>query len=102
MDFTRSARRIRDRLRAFTPWPGAATTLDGRTVKLLEAAEAPAAGAAPDAPGSAAVVPGRGLAVRCGDGTALLVTRLQPEGKPPQAAVDFANGLRRRTLTFGT
>jgi methionyl-tRNA formyltransferase len=102
VDFAWSARRIRDRLRAFTPWPGAMTTLDGRTVKLLEAVEAPAASAPPDAPGAAVVVPGRGLAVRCGDGTALLVTRLQPEGKPPQAAVDFANGLRRRNFTFGT
>jgi methionyl-tRNA formyltransferase len=102
VDFTGSARRIRDRLRAFTPWPGATTTLDGRIVKLLEAAEDPAAGVAPDAPGAAAIVSGRGLAVRCGEGTALLVTRLQPEGKPPLAALDFANGLRRRTFTFGT
>ena len=39
VDFAWSARRIRDRLRAFTPWPGAMTTLDGRTVKLLEAVE---------------------------------------------------------------
>ncbi|WP_041448062.1 methionyl-tRNA formyltransferase [Anaeromyxobacter sp. Fw109-5] len=103
VDWTRSARRIRDRLRAFTPWPGATTTLDGRSVKLLEVREEPeAAGALAADPGAAALVPGRGVAVRCGDGTALLVTRLQPEGRPPQAAVDFANGLRRRTFTFGT
>ncbi len=103
VDWTVRARRLRDRLRAFTPWPGATTTLEGRSVKLLEVVEDPAAAAAaPDAPGAAAVVPGRGVAVRCGEGTALLVTRLQPEGKPPQAAVDFANGLRRRTFTFGT
>ena len=57
-----------------------------------------AASAAPDTPGAAAIVPGRGIAVRCGEGSALLVTRLQPEGKPSQAAADFANGLRRRTF----
>jgi methionyl-tRNA formyltransferase len=103
VDWSLPARRIRDRLRAFTPWPGATTTLDGRSLKLLEATLDPtAASAAPDTPGAAAIVPGRGIAVRCGEGSALLVTRLQPEGKPSQAALDFANGLRRRTFTLGT
>jgi methionyl-tRNA formyltransferase len=39
--------------------------------------------------------------VGAGGGTALLVTRLQPEGKPPQDALAFLNGLRREAFTFG-
>ncbi len=101
VDFGRAAGEIAARLRGFTPWPGAFTTLDGRTLKLLEAVPAPAA-EAPGPPGAATVVPGRGLAVACGAGTALLVTRVQPEGRPAQPAADFANGLRRRTLALGT
>src|SRR5512138_971524 len=37
VDWTAPAARIADRLRGFSPWPGAFTTLGGRTVKLLEA-----------------------------------------------------------------
>jgi methionyl-tRNA formyltransferase len=108
VDWSRPAKVIHDRLRGFQPWPGAWTTLDGKNVKLVEAApvDSPlAAGAAePGAwvPGSATVMTGRGLAVSCAHPTVLLVTRLQPEGKGPQAAADFANGLRRKQLTFGT
>ncbi len=100
VDWSRPARAIRDRLRGFSPWPGAFTTLDGRLVKVLEATveDAPA----PGAPGAAEVVPGRGLRVACGDGTALLLLRVQPEGKPALAAADFANGLRRRAVALGT
>ena len=102
VDFGRPAGEIAARLRGFTPWPGAFTTLEGRALKLLEAGVAPA-GAAPDGPpGSAAVVPGHGLAVACGGASALLVTRVQPEGKPAQPAADFANGLRRKTFTLAT
>jgi methionyl-tRNA formyltransferase len=96
------APRISDRLRGFTPWPGAFTTLEGRTLKVLEAR--PAADVAPPAgePGEAEVVPGRGLSVACGGGTALLVTRVQLEGRPAQSALDLANGLRRKRFRLGT
>jgi methionyl-tRNA formyltransferase len=100
IDWNRPARAIRDRLRGFAPWPGAFTTLEGRTVKMLDAALGD--GGAQGRPGQAALVPGRGLRVACGGGTALLVARVQPEGRPAQDAAAFANGLRRRELTFGT
>jgi methionyl-tRNA formyltransferase len=102
VDFGRTAAEIGARLRGFTPWPGAFTTLDGRMLKLLEAFPAAAGEGPPGPPGSAAVVPGRGLAVACGGATALLVTRVQPEGRPAQPAADFANGLRRKTFELGT
>jgi methionyl-tRNA formyltransferase len=103
VDWARPAREIADRLRGFSPWPGAWTTLDGKVVKLLEAsAEGSAPGAAAQAPGSATAIAGRGLAVACAHPTALVVRRLQLEGKAPQGALDFANGLRRRQLAFGT
>ncbi len=100
IDWARPAAAIAARLRGFTPWPGVWTTLDGRAVKILAAAPGPAAAAA--APGAARKEPGRGLSVACGDGTALLVTRLQPEGKAPQDALAFLNGLRRDAFAFGT
>jgi methionyl-tRNA formyltransferase len=69
-------------------------------VKLLDAERIDAAGGG--APGGAAKLAGRGLAVSCGAGTTLLVTRLQPEGKGAQDALAFLNGLRRDALAFGT
>jgi methionyl-tRNA formyltransferase len=100
IDWSAPAARIADRLRGFTPWPGAFTTLEGRIVKLLEArAEAGEPGAAP---GAARRLAGRGLLVACGGGSALVVTRLQPEGKPAQDALAFLNGLRRDAFSLGT
>jgi methionyl-tRNA formyltransferase len=101
VDWSRGAAEIASRLRGFTPWPGAWTTLEGRTVKVLEAA-ALAGSPPPGSPGSAFRLPGRGLGVACGGGTVLLVRKLQPEGRAPQDALAFLNGLRRDAVTFGT
>ena len=101
VDFSRAAAEIAARLRGFVPWPGAWTTLDGRVLKLLEASPAP--GAPPPGPAGTAVrTAGRGLAVACGGGTLLVVSRVQPEGKGAQDALAFLNGLRRDTLRLGT
>ena len=99
VDFGHPAPAVAARLRGFTPWPGAFTALEGRTVKLLAAAAAP--DLAEGAPGTARRAAGRGLLVTCGEGTTLLVTRLQPEGRPAQDALAFLNGLRRESVTFG-
>lgn len=100
VDWTLPARVVHDRLRGFTPWPGAWTTLDGKLLKLLEA-EVVEAAPSGGAPGAAAALPGRGLLVSCAPPSALLVRRLQLEGKAPQAAAEFVNGLRRRELVLG-
>jgi methionyl-tRNA formyltransferase len=106
LDWSRPAKELHARLRGFTPWPGAWTTLDGKVLKVLEA-EPAAAGASPGSegnapPGAAALVPGVGLAVACAPPSALLVRRVQLEGKAAQAATDFANGLRTKQLALGT
>jgi methionyl-tRNA formyltransferase len=99
VDWARPAKAIRDRLRGFTPWPGAWTTLDGKVVKVLEARVV--AGGAPDEPGHGVLVEG-GIVVRCGDGTALSLLRLQLEGRAAASAADLANGLRRKSFGFGS
>jgi methionyl-tRNA formyltransferase len=100
VDWTRPAAAIAARLRGFTPWPGAWTTLGGRTMKLLEVE--PIDGAVPGEPGHARKAAARGLAVACGAGTTLLVKRLQPEGKGAQDALAFLNGLRRDDVALGS
>ena len=103
IDWTRPAKEIHDRLRGFQPWPGGWTTLDGKVLKILEAScEDARADASTWTPGTAFAVSGRGLAVSCAFPTVLLARRLQLEGKVPQAAADFANGLRKKQVVLGT
>ncbi len=71
-------------VRAFTPWPGAWTTLDAETLKVLRAE--PADGAGP--PGT--VLDG-GLLVACGEG-ALRLLRVQRPSRAPMEANALLRG----------
>ena len=87
IDFSKSARELERRLRAFTPWPGLFTTFDGGLFKVHEAAVTENTGA----PGSIISAGPHGLEVACGEG-ALLMTKVQPEGKRVMSAADFLSG----------
>jgi methionyl-tRNA formyltransferase len=88
LDWTRSAAHIDRQVRACTPAPGAWTTYAGERLKLGPVA--PADGALPPGElvaGKNAVVVGTGTgAVRLGE--------VQPVGKRPMAAADWARGVR--------
>ncbi len=89
LDFALPAEKLAARVRAFTPWPGAFTTLGGKLLKVHAARPAPAgAGLAPGE-----VVPREdGLLAGCGGGSALLLSEVQLEGKRRLAAADFVKG----------
>jgi methionyl-tRNA formyltransferase len=99
LDLTGPATRLVNAVRAFTPNPGAWTTLRGRRLKVLAAtATLPAAnghagGGPPPEPGRLSVAPDGTLLAGTGDGW-LRLDRVQPEGKVPMAGADFARGLR--------
>ena len=83
---------IRNRVRAFTPWPGAFTTLPAssgsKTIKLLEVEPALSIQAAPGTTHS----PTRGeWVVACGDG-ALRIVKLQMEGRRAMTPAEFLAG----------
>jgi methionyl-tRNA formyltransferase len=88
LDFALPAARLAARVRGFTPWPGAFTTLAGRILKVHRARSLEASALAP---GEARAVDG-GLAVGCASGGALLVEELQLEGKRRVAAAEFLRG----------
>jgi methionyl-tRNA formyltransferase len=89
MDFARTAQETRNRLRGFTPWPGAFTSFRGKTlaVTAMQAVEmnVPA--------GEIAVHEGR-VFVGCAAGTAIELLEVQPEGKKRMPVRDFLNGYR--------
>lgn len=89
-DWTLSAREIESRIRGFFPWPGVRTSWRGRGLRLVRAEETRGEGA----PGRVLAIHSGGVDVACGEGTALRLLELQPDGKRPMRAADFARGAR--------
>lgn len=90
IDWSMSASSIYDRIRGFKPWPGSFSFLDGKQLKVIEAA--PAEMPASDEPGTI-VECDKHLAVACGDGV-LYLLEVQPEGRKSMPASDFLRGHR--------
>lgn len=86
IDWSQDSASIMRRIRAFAPWPGTWSIDNGARIKILGAR---LDGLAPDVPPGTVLDGGR---IVCGDGNALLLTRVQPEGKKPMDAVDAVNG----------
>ncbi len=90
VDWTRPAVEIARRVRALNPAPGAATVLDGKTVKVWRAHLCADEAAVP---GSIAAITPEAIVVGCGTG-ALALTELQRAGSRRMPAGAFAAGLR--------
>ena len=89
LDFTQAADALERRVRAFTPWPGAFALWAGQPLRVLRAT---AATAGAGQPGQVSVGE-RGPVIACGSGS-LVLLEVQPAGKRPMAAADFARGAR--------
>ncbi|HET8924727.1 MAG TPA: methionyl-tRNA formyltransferase [Candidatus Acidoferrum sp.] len=98
IDWNRPAHETYNRMRAFTPWPGAYTTFRGQTCHVLgEPAHKEVSGSLTvtlnDAPGSIRFE-SRELFVSCGHATVLRVQTVKVEGRKQVSASEFANGAR--------
>ncbi len=89
--FEDTAQQIHDHVRALNPWPGAFTTLDGRTLKIHRTRPAP--GTREQLAGRILAAGGDGIWVACADG-AVVLREVQLEGKKRMSAADFASGAR--------
>jgi methionyl-tRNA formyltransferase len=90
LDWSQPAARLERRVRGLAPWPGAFTLLGGRRLKVLEASVG--SGPSESEPGTLLRVERGGLLVACGDGAALLLSRVQPESRRPMSGAAFAAG----------
>ncbi len=88
IDWSRSAAQIHNRLRGFTPWPGAVCTFREAPLKIHVALPLPELTNLP--PGS--LLPGAPIRVACGDGTVLAIYELQQEGRKRVLEASFRNG----------
>ena len=94
VDWGRPAEEVARMVRSVTPRPGATTSVDGTRLKVAVAR--PASGLARSAdgvPGTVLGTDGDSVLVACGDG-AVLIGRVQPEGRPWSTAADQVRGRR--------
>jgi methionyl-tRNA formyltransferase len=89
VEWTAPARRINDRRRGFTPWPGAYTTFRGQPLSFVRTEPVEGASFSP----GIVKVESKKLLVGTGDG-ALAVTEVQPGGKKRMSAEAFINGYK--------
>jgi methionyl-tRNA formyltransferase len=93
IDWRRPAQAVHNLVRGLQPWPLAWSSIGGRRLILLRTRlNAAPAGASSD-PGVVLAVSKDGVRVQAGDGPIDLLT-VQPEGRRPMSARDFAAGHR--------
>ncbi|KQX29829.1 methionyl-tRNA formyltransferase [Variovorax sp. Root434] len=91
IDWAQPADAIVRRIRAFDPFPGANSPLDGETIKLWAAHAVPYP-AASAAPGTILAVTDAGVAVAAAADSVVTVTELQRPGGKRLAVADFLRG----------
>jgi methionyl-tRNA formyltransferase len=91
LDFSLPAGTIHNRVRGLRPWPTAYTFHCGQRIVIHHAtiSETPATGVDP----GTVITAGRGgITVACGNGTAIDILQLQPEGRRSMSARDYLAG----------
>jgi methionyl-tRNA formyltransferase len=102
VDWTMPARQLVNRLRGFTPWPGLYTTFRGGRMKIFGLEEVRPAPHGKEEPGMTLEAGPAGILVRCGRGSAALITEMQREGRRRLPADAFLIGERvSRGESFG-
>lgn len=85
------AAQIAGRIRGFDPWPGVWMLRGGKRIRLLEARVVDRDGSEA-AVGTVLPLEEAGLPLVCGEGTLLLLERVQPEGRRAMSVRDAVNG----------
>lgn len=92
IDWTLSAEKVSDRIRAFNPWPGAFTEVSGGVMKIWKA-EPTAYDTATHKPGEVLVSSAKqGLVIACAEGTAINVLEMQAPAAKRMAAKAYLAG----------
>jgi len=92
IDFSGSAKRVHDKIRALSPFPRAVTYLpDGKALQITAARLTDRQSDIGAIPGTVVSEDKNGFYVRCSDGD-ILVTEVIPEGKGKMRAADFVRG----------
>ncbi len=93
IDWRQNAVQIANRVRAVTPWPGAATAVGGQRLLIRKVRTWPDRAGEPGQILEWPTAAGRGPVVAAGRGAVELLT-VQPEGKRAMAGADYLRGAR--------
>jgi methionyl-tRNA formyltransferase len=88
IDFTQSAKQVHDKVRGLNPWPSACAVLCGKTVKIHKTT---VAGETMKSPGTV-YKDGCRIYVACGDGNAVEILEIHPEGSRKMTGAEFICG----------
>ena len=99
IDWSRSAQDIFNRIRGFTPWPGAYTSFRGQSCHIWGEPASNDSGEQSPQPGNGSnpgtlFVRGNQLLVSCGGATFLRVLSVKLESRKQVSAAEFVNGAR--------
>ena len=90
MDWSKTARQLHDQVRGLYPWPSAVAALDGIRCKIICTSLLDME--TDQLPGTVLQADKKGLQIACGDGKALVILELQPDGKKVMSAAAFLLG----------
>ncbi len=93
LDWSNAAATLHNLVRGLQPWPLTWSTINGRRLIVLRSRLAAAPAALVGEPGTILAITRDAVQVQAGDGAIELLT-VQPEGRRPMAARDFAAGHR--------
>jgi methionyl-tRNA formyltransferase len=93
IDWNKPALKLYNRMRGFTPWPGAYSEFRGQTCHLWGQPLAANEPSSADPPGTLSDRQGK-LTVACGAATQMELTYVKLEGRKRITAAEFANGAR--------
>jgi len=100
MDWSADSISLERKVRAFSPWPGAWSRLNGKQVTILQAEVSKSPRGKDSANGTLNLTPA--IAVKCGEGL-LILKRVKPEGKKEMSADEWVRGIQNREhLQFET
>jgi methionyl-tRNA formyltransferase len=91
LEFSRPALEVHNRIRGLRPWPTAYTFLGGKRL-VFHHARLSGREAGGVEPGTCVMAAADGITVACGDGRAVDVLQIQPEGRRVMSARDFLAG----------
>lgn len=91
LDFSAPAMTVHNRIRGLRPWPTAFTFLRGTRLVIHQGRVSERHGAEAE-PGTCVAAGAHGITIACGDGRAVDVLHLQPEGRRAMTARDYLAG----------
>ena len=88
IDFNKTANEVFNAVRGYYSWPCAFFFMNGKRIKVITAG----VGSKTNAAAGTVVENSNNFAIACGDGVAINIEVLQPEGSKPMTAKQFLNG----------